>query len=173
MLIESAGIPAPSEIIMPYAGFIAQEGRLNFWLVSVAGTIGNLLGSIVAYWVGYSGGRPLIQKYGRYILLSNHELELAEKFFAKRGSLTVFVGRLLPVVRTYISFPAGIAKMNFWRFCLYTILGAFPWCVMLAYAGVRLGEHWVKIKEYTRGLDIIIIALLIIAVVYFVNRHKK
>lgn len=172
MLSESAGIPAPSEIIMPFSGFLIYSGQFNFWSVALAGTVGNLFGSIVAYWLGYVGGRPFIQKYGQYILLSEHDLALSEKFFAKRGNLTVFVGRLLPVIRTYISFPAGIAKMNFWWFCVYTVLGAFPWCVMLTYVGVRLGEHWAKIKEYTRGLDLLIVIVLALGILWWSRRHS-
>lgn len=171
MAIESAGIPAPSEIIMPFAGFLVQAGSLNFWLVALAGTIGNLAGSAVAYWIGLVGGRPFLDKYGRYILISRHDLDLAETFFRSRGRLTVLVARLLPVVRTYISFPAGIARMAFGQFCLYTVLGAFPWCVMLTYVGVRLGEHWVKIKEYSRGLDLAIIVMLGIGIYWWLRKR--
>lgn len=172
MAIESAGIPAPSEIIMPFSGFLVYNGTLNFWFVSIAGTVGNLIGSIVAYWVGLAGGRPFLNKFGKYLLISQHDLDIAEAYFKRRGKLTVFVGRLLPVIRTYISLPAGIAKMNFWQFCLYTVLGAFPWCVALTYIGVRLGEHWSTIKEYTRGLDLAIVILFVIGIYWWIKRRQ-
>lgn len=171
MAIESAGIPAPSEIIMPFAGFLVQKSILNFWSVVLFGTLGNLLGSIVAYWVGYWGGRPLVDKYGKYIFLSHRDLNLADRFFDQRGNLTVFIGRLLPVVRTYISFPAGLTKMNFGKFCIYTTLGSLPWCIALTYIGVRLGEHWNQIKEYTRGFDLVILVIFVIGIYWWIRRH--
>lgn len=174
MAIESAGVPAPSEVIMPFSGFLVVQGKFNLLLVALAGTIGNLLGSLVAYAIGFYGGRPLIEKYGKYILLRHHELDLADRFFERHGKLTVFFGRLLPVVRTYISFPAGIAKMDLKQFSLYTVLGAFPWSLGLAYVGVRLGEHWETIKQYTRGLDIIVvIAIVAVVIWWFVRKRKK
>lgn len=172
MLVESAGIPAPSEIIMPFSGFLVQQGIFNFWLVALFGTLGNLLGSIVAYWIGYWGGRPLVEKYGQYIFLSPRDLDLADRFFRRRGSLTVLIGRLLPVVRTYISFPAGLAKMNFGKFCVYTIVGSLSWSIALTYIGVRLGEHWHQIKEYTRGLDAFVTVVILLGIVYFLVKHS-
>jgi len=173
MAIESAGIPAPSEIIMPFSGFLVEQGRFNLWLVALAGTLGNLLGSLVAWWIGAYGGRPLIEKYGKYILLRRHELDLADRFFARHGKLTVFVGRLLPVVRTYISFPAGIARMDLKQFCLYTVAGAFPWSLGLAYVGVRLGEHWQTIKSYSRGLDIVVVVAILLLLGWWLWRKRK
>lgn len=174
MAIESAGVPAPSEVIMPFSGYLVSQGTFNIWMVAIAGTLGNLLGSLLAWWIGYKGGRPLIEKYGKYILLRHHELDLADRFFERHGKLTVFVGRLLPVVRTYISFPAGIAKMDLKQFSLYTVAGAFPWSLGLAYVGVRLGEHWETIKQYTRGLDVaVVIALVLVLIWWFVRKRYK
>ena len=142
MAIESACIPLPSEIIMPFAGYLAHAGRLTLIGVAVAGAIGCNVGSALAYWVGAAGGRPFIAKYGRFVLLDQHDLERAEHFFARYGSITVFVGRLLPIVRTFIALPAGIARMSQVRFHVYTFLGSLPWCYSLAYVGMKLGEAW-------------------------------
>lgn len=173
MAIESAGIPAPSEVIMPFSGFLVGQGKFNLLLVALAGTLGNLIGSLVAYAIGYWGGRPLIERYGRYILLRHHELDLADRFFAKYGKLAVFVGRLLPVVRTYISFPAGIAKMDIKQFSLYTVLGAFPWSIGLAYIGLRLGAHWETIKHYARGLDVAVVVAIVILVAWWIWQKRR
>src|SRR6266550_7951779 len=142
MAIESACIPLPSEIIMPFAGYLVSRGQMNLWGVGVAGAIGCVVGSLAAYWVGMYGGRPFIEKYGRYVLISQHDLNLADRWFARRGELIVFASRLLPVIRTFIAFPAGVARMNLPRFVVYTFLGSFPWCMGLAYVGQRLGEQW-------------------------------
>src|SRR5436305_14355916 len=143
MAIESCCIPLPSEIVMPVAGIMISRGTilkgtnplLAIFLVALSGAIGCLIGSIVAYWVGYKGGRPLVLRYGRYVLISQHDADLADKFFQRWGSATAFFSRLLPVVRTYISIPAGISKMPFLKFCIYTFLGSFPFCLLLAYVG--------------------------------------
>ncbi|MCX6808873.1 MAG: DedA family protein, partial [Candidatus Berkelbacteria bacterium] len=127
MFLESCGIPMPSEVIMPFSGSLVVAGHLSFWSIVIVGALGNLAGSWLAYWIGYRGGRPLIEKYGKYILISKHDLDLADNWFKKYGDWAVFFGRLLPVIRTYISFPAGISKMNFKRFSAFTLLGALPW----------------------------------------------
>lgn len=142
MGIESACIPLPSEIIMPFSGYLVYTGRFNLVWAATAGAIGCNLGSWVAYWIGAYGGGPLVSRFGRYVLLSKRDLERTTHFFVKYGSITVFLGRLLPVVRTFIALPAGIAKMPQWRFHLYTFLGSWPWCFALAYAGQKLGERW-------------------------------
>src|SRR5213075_3350141 len=133
MAIESACIPLPSEIIMPFSGYLVYTGRFNIWLVGVAGAFGCVVGSLAAYWVGMYGGRPLIEKYGRFILVSHHDLDLADRWFGKYGEIIVFVSRLLPAIRTFIAFPAGVARMNIPRFILYTFAGSLPWCIALAY----------------------------------------
>src|SRR3989344_6236042 len=137
MLLESCGIPLPSEIIMPFSGFLVSESRLAFWPVVLAGTIGNLAGSLLAYWIGAQGGRPFLERYGKYFLISMHDLDVADHWFQKHGNLMAFAGRLLPVVRTYISFSAGIARMNTVKFSFYTFLGALPWSILFTWFGVK------------------------------------
>ncbi len=173
MLLESCGIPAPSEVIMPFSGFLVATGKMNFWIVVLMGTFGNLIGSLLAYYIGAKGGRPLIEKYGRYILISRHDLDIAEKWFTKRGNLTVFFGRLLPVIRTYISFPAGIAKMDVKKFSFYTFIGAFPWCVLFTWLGVKMGDNWNLIREKLHNFDLAILILVIAAVGFYIWRHLK
>jgi len=173
MALESACIPLPSEVIMPFSGFLVSQGTLSFWLVIFAGTAGNLIGSLLAWWVGLKGGRPLIERYGRYILLSNHDLDRAERWFSRYGEATVFFSRMLPIVRTFISLPAGIGKMPLWRFCIYTFLGAIPWNWFLTMVGVKLGENWEDIKQYFQRADIVIAVLLGIGIIWFIWRHMK
>lgn len=173
MAIESANIPLPSEIIMPFSGYLILKGQFNLWLVGLAGAFGCLLGSVISYWLGLYGGRPLIERYGKYILISHKDLEKADKWFKKYGDATVFFSRLLPIIRTYISFPAGVARMNFGKFCAYTFLGSFPWTLGLAYVGLRLGERWESLKDYFKQFDIIIGAIIILAIVWYVVRHLR
>ncbi len=176
MGIESACIPLPSEIIMPFAGYLVYKGQFNLWAVGVAGAVGCVLGSLVAYWVGMYGGRPLIQKYGRYVFVSTHDLDLADRWFARYGEVIVFASRLLPVVRTFIAFPAGVARMNLPRFVVYTFLGSLPWCLGLAYVGQLLGEQWDKneaLKSWFHRFDFVIGILLLAAAVWWVWRHLK
>src|SRR6266852_6048127 len=144
MAIESACIPLPSEVIMPFSGYLVSTGHMNLWGVGFAGALGCVLGSLVAYWVGMYGGRPLIEKYGRYVLLSSHDLDLADRWFARFCEVIVFSSRLLPAVRTFIAFPAGVARMNIKKFVIYTFAGSLPWCLGLAYVGQKLGEKWNK-----------------------------
>jgi len=171
MAIESANIPLPSEIIMPFAGFLVARGELNLILVGLAGAVGCVVGSVFSYWLGMVGGRPLIEKYGKYILISHHDLDLADNWFKKRGEATVFVGRLLPVVRTFISFPAGIAKMHFWRFILYSFLGSLPWCIVLAYIGEKMGDNWDSLRPWFHKFDYLILGLIILGLVWYIRRH--
>jgi membrane protein DedA with SNARE-associated domain len=176
MAIESACIPLPSEIIMPFAGYLVYKGQFNLWAVGVAGAVGCVVGSWVAYYVGLYGGRPLIEKYGRYVLLSRHDLDLADRWFARYGEVIVFASRLLPVVRTFIAFPAGVARMNMTRFTLYTFLGSLPWCIGLAYVGQVLGEQWDKnetLKTWFHRFDFLIGAVILLAAVWWVWRHFK
>ncbi len=173
MAIESACIPLPSEVIMPFSGYLVFLGQFNLFWTGFFGAIGCLLGSIVAYYIGLYGGRPLISRFGKYILISHHDLDRADRFFKKYGDATVFFSRLLPVVRTYISFPAGIAKMNFGKFCIYTFLGSFPWTLGLAYIGVRLGFQWEVLRVYFRKFDILIGVIIIAGIVWYIWRHLK
>jgi membrane protein DedA with SNARE-associated domain len=176
MAIESACIPLPSEIIMPFSGYLVSTGQMNLWGVAVAGAVGCVLGSLIAYWVGMYGGRPLIEKYGRYILLSRHDLDLADRWFAKYGEIIVFVSRLLPAIRTFIAFPAGVARMNLTKFVIYTFAGSLPWCLGLAYAGQKLGEQWNKddtLKTWFHRFDFVIGIIAVLAVSWWIWRHIK
>ncbi len=173
MAIESACIPLPSEIIMPFSGYLVSTGELNLWLVGLAGALGCVLGSIVAYYAGAWGGRPFIEKYGKYILISPHDLDLADRWFQRHGDITIFIGRLLPVIRTFIAFPAGVARMSMWRFNLYTFVGSYIWSVGLAWVGMKLGEHWGTLGVYFHRFDAAIGVILLIAVVWYVRRHLQ
>ncbi len=167
MAVESACIPLPSEVIMPFAGYLVSSGRFGLQAVAIAGAVGCLLGSYVAYFVGATGGRRAFEVYGRYVLISPHELELADRFFQRWGSATVFVARLLPVVRTFIAFPAGVARMELWRFSIYTLLGSYPWCLALAWAGMKLGQHWRDLAPYFHRFDNLIALLLALGLAAF------
>jgi len=173
MAIESANIPLPSEIIMPFSGYLVYTGQFNLWWAGFWGAIGCVLGGALSYWIGMIGGRPLIEKYGKYILISHHDLDLADRWFKKHGEAAVFVGRLLPVVRTFISFPAGIARMNFGRFVLYSFLGSFPFCLLLAYIGKKLGDQWENLRSYFHRFDLLIGIIIIAAVTWYIWRHIK
>ncbi len=172
MALESCGIPAPSEIIMPFAGFLTAIGRFNFWTVSFMGAIGNLFGSLLAYYIGYFGGRPLIEKYGKYILISKRELDIADNWFVRHGNVTVFVGRLLPVIRTYISFPAGIAKMNIKKFSFYTFVGAFIWSALFTYLGIKLQNNWTLIHDKLHYIDYIVVIFIVYLVISYFWKKK-
>ena len=156
MGIESACIPLPSEIIMPFSGYLVLNGQFTLLGVTLAGAVGNVWGSVAAYYVGLWGGRPFIERYGRYLLISRRELDIADRWFQKYGEAAVFFSRMLPVVRTFISLPAGIAGMPFVRFVVFTFLGALPWCYLLAYVGLRMGEHWEELRSYFHHFDLVI-----------------
>ena len=176
MAIESACIPLPSEIIMPFAGYLVSTGQMNIWIVGVAGAVGCVLGSMVAYWAGMYGGRPLIEKYGRYVLLSRHDLDIADRWFAKYGEVIVFTARLLPAIRTFIAFPAGVARMNIPRFIFYTFAGSLPWCLGLAYVGQLLGEKWNKdetLKTWFHRFDFAIGIVVVLLAAWWIWRHIK
>lgn len=176
MAIESACIPLPSEVIMPFSGYLVYTGRFNLWWVATAGAFGCNVGSVIAYELGYFGGRPLVEKYGSYILLSRKELDWADGFFQRYGSAAVFIARLLPVVRTFIALPAGIARMPRVRFHVYTFIGSWPWCLGLAYVGMKLGEAWntdPRLKTWFHRLDAVILALLLAGAAWFLWTHWK
>lgn len=176
MAIESACIPLPSEIIMPFSGYLVSKGEMNLWLVGLAGAVGCVLGSMVAYWVGMYGGRPLIERYGRYILISHHDLDLADRWFKKYGEIIVFASRLLPAIRTFIAFPAGVARMNIPKFIIYTFAGSLPWCLGLAYVGQKLGEQWDKdprLKALFHRFDFVIGILLVLGAGWWIWRHLR
>jgi membrane protein DedA with SNARE-associated domain len=171
MAIESACIPLPSEVIMPFSGYLVSQGRFTLWGVSLAGAVGCTLGSAIAYAAGAYGGRPFILKYGRYVLISPHELDRADRWFARYGMAATFISRLLPVIRTFISFPAGVARIPLGRFLLYAFLGSLPWCWLLAYVGWILGEHWDRVGGVLHSLDVLIVLALLAGAAWFVWRH--
>lgn len=185
MAIESACIPLPSEIIMPFAGALTvpavalaydRMATFSLFWVATAGAIGCNLGSVIAYEIGFYGGRPLVEKYGSRILLSRHDLERADRFFLRFGSAAVFIGRLLPVIRTFIALPAGVARMPRLRFHVYTFVGSWPWCFALAWIGMTLGERWhtdPRLSHWLHRFDAVILALLLLAVLWFVRSHWK
>jgi len=174
MAIESACVPLPSEIIMPFAGYLVSTGRFDLYLAATAGAIGCNLGSIVGYEIGKRGGRPLAERWGRYLLIGPGELDAADRFFARWGSVAVLVGRLLPVIRSFIAFPAGVARMRLVPFHLYTFLGSWPWCFGLAWVGTKLGDTWnsdPRIKAAFHRADLLI-GIVLIALVAFYIWHR-
>ncbi|MFZ0887625.1 MAG: DedA family protein [Candidatus Binataceae bacterium] len=173
MGLESACIPLPSEVIMPFSGYLVSTGRFNLQVVSIAGALGCLLGSYAAYYVGAFGGRRVLERYGRYLLIAPHELEIADHFFARWGSPAVFTSRLLPVIRTFIAFPAGVARMNPVRFTIYTITGSYLWCLALAWAGMKMGEHWSALAPYFHRFDSVIAVLAVAGVALFLYNRIK
>src|SRR5438876_9690525 len=176
MAIESACIPLPSEVIMPFSGYLVSTGHMNLWGVGFAGALRCVLGSLVAYWVGMYGVRPLSEKYGRYVLISRHDVNLADRWFANYGEVIVFASRLLPVVRTFIAFPAGVARMKLTRFVIYTFAGSLPWCLGLAYVGQKLGEQWNKddmLKTWFHRFDFLIGIAALLLVIWWIWRHVK
>lgn len=176
MAIESAMIPLPSELILPFAGFLVSDlsqiepitGQpWSFWIAVIVGTIGNTLGSLIAYALGAYGGRPFLERYGKYVLIRPHEIEIADRFFERWGTQTVFFSRLLPIVRTFISFPAGVARMDIRKFVVYSTAGAFLWSILLVWAGVQLGSNWVEIREMLQPFDLLIaIAVVVLGVAF-------
>jgi membrane protein DedA with SNARE-associated domain len=173
MAIESACIPLPSELIMPFAGYLVYEGSMSLFWVATAGAIGCNLGSLVAYEIGHYGGRPLVERYGRWILMGRRELDWADRFFARWGHAAVFIARLLPVVRTFIALPAGVARMPRGKFHTYTFLGSWPWCFVLAWAGMKLGENWRSLGKYLHQFDAVVGVLIVAAVGWFIWSHWR
>lgn len=183
--LESACIPLPSEIIFPFSGYLVFATvshtpinggvyvNFTFFYVMLFGMIGQLLGSIAAYYAGYFGALPLLKKYGKYILIKEHELEIAQKWFEKYGDGAVFWGRILPVIRTFISLPAGVAKMNFGKFVFYTTIGCIPWLWALTYAGFYLGKNWPQVRTFFHKYEFVILGFLIIAIIVYIFLHKN
>ena len=173
MTIGSACIPLPSEIVLPFSGFLVHLGRFTLIGVIIAGAIGDTLGSTIAYLAGRFLGRPFVEKYGRYVLITNKDISTAERWFKRHGDATVFFGRLLPLIRTFISFPAGVGRMSIPRFLIYTFGGSLPWCFLLASAGKLLGENWQTLRGYFRGSDYLIVVAVVIALVFWLTRHVR
>jgi membrane protein DedA with SNARE-associated domain len=182
MMIESAMIPLPSELILPLAGFMVSDPSQiepltgqpwGFWIAVAVATLGNTLGSLIAYAIGAWGGRPFLERYGKYMLIREHELEVADRFFVKYGAPTVFIGRLLPIVRTFISFPAGVTRIKFWRFLAFTFVGSFIWCALLSLGGYYLGENWEALRRIMRPFDIPIAIALMAGLGYYIYHHVQ
>jgi membrane protein DedA with SNARE-associated domain len=176
MAIQSACIPIPSEVIMPFAGAALAHSQMQLILLATAASFASNLGSIPAYWVGARGGRPMVERYGRWLLLSRHDLDRVDHFFQRYGSITVLVGRMLPIIRTFIAFPAGVAKMNQVRFHIYTFVGSWPWCYVLAYVGMTLGDKFRTDPRFKAAFDrfhLGVEAVLVVGFVWFVVSHWK
>jgi membrane protein DedA with SNARE-associated domain len=176
MAIEYACIPLPSEIIMPFSGYLVSTGRFDLLLVATAGAAGCNIGSTVAYAVGRYGGRTLVERWGRYLLMTRHDLDVADRFFARWGGVAVLIGRLLPVVRTFIALPAGITRMNQAKFQIYTFIGSWPWCFGLAYVGDRLGARWnsdPRLAGILHRFDAVVVAVLLAGLGWYVWRHLR
>ncbi len=173
MAIESACIPLPSEIILPFAGYLVFIQKFQLFYVAVAGAFGCVIGSIIAYAAGIYGGRPLIEKYGKYLLISKHDLDMTDRWFNKHGNITVFTGRLLPVIRTFISLPAGISRMNFFKFIFYTFIGSLIWSFLIAWIGFKLGQKWDTLGPYFHRFDYLILAAGIVLFTMYLIRHIK
>jgi len=171
MMLESMVVPVPSEFVMPFAGFLIIQGSFNFALVIVASTLGSITGSLIFFYIGKTGGHTLVERYGKYVLVDSNDVRKTEKWFQKRGELTVFLARLVPVIRHLISLIAGIGKMDVKKFSVYTIIGAALWNSILTYLGFVLGQHWEEVSQYIEELDIVIVILIIIGIAYFVYRH--
>ncbi len=173
MALQTVAIPIPSEVILPFSGYLASAGRFNIFLIAVTGGLGSCIGSSAAYYIGYKGGRPLVEKYGKYILFSEAEFKVTEEFFAKYHSAAMFFGQLLPIVRSFIAFPAGIAKAPYRKLLAYVFLGSFIWSLALAYIGEKLGQNWGSLKDKFHNLDVIVVVLIGLGIVLWVYRHFR
>ena len=173
MLAESAAIPIPSEIIMPFSGFLVFEGKFTFLSIFWAGVLGNVVGSIILYYVGYFGGRPFLEKYGKFFLLTQEDFQKTEVWFKKYGTSAVLLSRMIPGVRTFISFVPGVAKMNVFKFTVYTFFGCIPWVYALTYTGVVAGENWDILHPYFQKAEWVIVALVFLGIYWFVKKHLK
>ena len=171
MMVESACIPLPSEVIMPFSGYVVWEGKMTLLGITIVGVLGNLIGSWITYFVGLKGGKPFLEKYGKYILISKSKLDLAHDWFERYGHEAVFISRMLPIIRTFISLPAGIAGMDFKKFTVYTLFGSIPWVLFLGYVGVMLGPHWDEIRSYFHILDILIVIGIAMFVIYIIYHY--
>jgi membrane protein DedA with SNARE-associated domain len=173
MALESMVAPVPSEAVMPFAGFLIYEKQFTFAGVAFFSTVGSIIGSLLSYYMGYFGGRPVVMKFGKYLLLNPHDLDVTERFFNKYGAKTIFIARFVPVIRHLISIPAGAGKMGLFKFCVYTTVGACMWNCFLTYCGLRLKQHWEDVRKYSEAIDVLVIVLLGAAFVWFVYAHVK
>ncbi len=173
MMLQSAGIPIPSEIIMPFAGFLVFQGKFSFASMLAAATVGSVVGACLGYAIGRFGGRPLIERYGRYVLISDTDLKLTERFFAKFGALAVLMGKLLPVLNTFVGLIAGIAELPFRKFFVYVMVGSLVWNAALGYAGLQLGEHWLLVRNSLQKFDLVIVLAIVAFAAWWIYRHVK
>jgi membrane protein DedA with SNARE-associated domain len=173
MVMESMVLPVPSEAVMPFAGFLIAEGKFSFAGVIAYSTLGSIAGSLISYWLGLYGGKPVIERWGKYLLLDHRDLELTERFFKRRGDLAIFVSRFIPVIRHLISIPAGIGRMNIFTFSIYTVVGAGLWNTFLALAGYYLRQHWEVIMQYSRIVDIVVLVAMVGAITWFIYKHLR
>ncbi len=171
--LESCAIPIPSEIVLPFSGFLAVSGRFNIWSVILVATIANLAGSIALYLIGRSGGRWILERYGKYVLIHKHDIEKGDEWFKKYGTRAIFWGRMLPVIRGISSLAAGVGGMSFYKFSFFTFLGSLPWNAGLAFIGYKAGKNWMVLENYFRKLDLFIVILTVALVVWYVWRHLK
>ena len=173
MVLESMVAPVPSELVMPFAGFLVADGKLNLWLVIIISTIASVTGSLISYFIAYFGGKELIHKFGKFVLLDKDELEWTERWFQKRGSITILISRFIPVVRHLISLPAGLARMDLKRFIFFTAIGATAWNTFLLLVGMQLRERWELVHKYSKQLDIVVVVLIVLVAAYLVYKHVK
>jgi membrane protein DedA with SNARE-associated domain len=173
MALQTVAVPIPSEVILPFAGYLASLGRFNILIIAVVGGIGSCIGSSIAYYIGDFGGRALVHKYGKYLLISLNDLNLTEKFFARFGSLAVFVGQLLPIVRSFMGFASGLAKEDFKKFLISVFVGSFLWSWLLAYVGEKLGQNWQNLHSKFQHLDLVVILLIIFGVAFWIYKHTR
>lgn len=173
MTLESACIPLPSEVIMPLSGFVVYRGEMSLLGITIVGAVGNLIGSWIAYFVGLKGGRPFLEKYGKYVLISPKKLDMAHEWFDKYGHEAVLISRVLPIIRTFISLPAGIVEMDLKKFSIYTFVGSLPWCFVLACIGFMLGPNWNIIEKYFHYMDIVVVIAVVILAIYLVHKYWR
>lgn len=170
MVLESMVFPVPSEAVMPFAGFLIVDGQFTFTGVIVASTLGSIVGSLLSYAIGYYGGKPFIHRFGKYLLLNNHHLEISQRFFDKHGQITILISRFIPVVRHLISIPAGFGKMNLITFSVYTIIGAGLWNAFLTYVGFKLKSNWAEVMKYSHIIDLVVVGILGVAALYYLYK---
>ena len=173
MALQTVAVPIPSEVILPFAGFLASMGRFNLFFIAIVGALGSCVGASIAYSIGDYGGRPLVEHYGKYVLISHADLDRTEKFFARFGSISVFIGQLLPIVRSFIGFASGLAKENYKKFLLSVFFGSFLWSLLLSFIGEKLGQNWSRLKSNFHYLDLVVIALVVIGLIFWIYKHLK
>ena len=173
MTLESMVAPVPSELVMPFAGFLVADGKLNIWLVIIASVFASITGSLISYFVAYFGEKELVHKFGKLFFLDKEELDWTQQWFQKRGSTTILISRFIPVIRHLISIPAGLARMDLKKFVLFTAVGAAAWNTFLLWVGIKLRERWTLVHTYSSQLDVLIVAVIVVAAAYYVYRHLK